>query len=324
MDKINWNPYKKQIINLHLQGKNATEILDVLRKYNPEQQFNRSSDRQVRRIVERYKDAVGDSVENNGAKILIYDIETHPITAYTWNKWPKSIDDSFIIKDWGILCWSAKWLFEEEVMSAKMTKDELMTLDDERISKSLWQLFDEADVIIAHNNNRFDNKKANTKFLQYKLGRPSPYQTIDTLLHARKRFSITSNRLDYIAQNFFGIEGKMHTEKGLWRRCMNREYDALEYMSIYCDQDVRVLEDVYLKMRGWIYPHPNISLIAVADDDCCPACGNTDREETGTPYRTYVNEYTAFRCGGCGHIYRSRKSNTPIKSNAGIKVSTPK
>lgn len=256
-------------------------------------------------------------------KILIFDIETYPMLAYTFQKWNTNINDDFIVQDWGMLCWSAKWLFEDEILNDKLTQEELINRDDERISKSLWKLMDEAEIIVAHNLVKFDQKKANTKFLEHDLGRPSPYQIIDTLQHARKRFAITSNRLDYIAKNFFKIEGKMQTEKGLWIRCMNNEYSALEYMQIYCDQDVKVLEDVYLEMRGWIYPHPNIALLSMDVNNGCPACGSEEKEITNTNYNTYVNSYTAYRCGGCGHIYRSRKTNTPISSNKGLKVSTP-
>jgi rubredoxin len=261
--------------------------------------------------------------EESEPKILLFDIETHPILAYTFQKWKTNINDDFIVQDWGILCWSAKWLFKDEILNDKLTKKELINRDDERVSESLWKLIDEADVIIAHNLVKFDLKKANTKFVQYNLGRPSPCQIIDTLQHVRRRFAITSNRLDYIAKNFFQIEGKMQTEKGLWRRCMDNEFGALVYMQDYCDKDVLVLEEVYLKIRGWIHPHPNIALLSMDINDGCPACGSEEKEFTKTNYNTYVNSYTAYRCKGCNHIYRSRASQTPLKSNKSLKVSTP-
>lgn len=262
------------------------------------------------------------SNNNSHTKILIFDLETAPMIAYTFQKWKTNINDDFIVQDWGVLCWSAKWLFEDEVISAKLTKQELKTVDDERIMKALWTLIDEADIIIAHNLNKFDEKKANTKFLQYGFGVPSPYQRIDTLLHLRKRFAITSNRLDYVAKNFFGIEGKLQTETGLWKKCMQGDFEALSYMAEYCDQDVRVLEDVYLLMRAWIKPHPNLGLQALSIDACCPVCSSTESTETATPYRTYVNEYTAHRCNDCGHVYRERKANK-LLNKENITVSTP-
>lgn len=322
---INWDKYKDQIFELASRGYSSTQILKKVSESNPDEKFPIGADRQVRRLVSNLKQAKESFESFTEPKILLFDIETFPILAYTWTKWKANINDDFIVHDWGVLCWSAKWLFSDEVMNDTLTKTELANRDDRRISKSLWELIDEADVIIAHNLIRFDLKKMNTKFLEYGIGRPSPYQTIDTLLHVRKRFAITSNRLDYIAKNFFQIEGKLETEKGLWMKVMkDNDHEALLRMTDYCDQDVRVLQEVYLKIRAWVQPHPNVALLSMDINNGCPACGSEEKELTKTDYNTYVNSYTAYRCGGCGHIYRERKSKTPISSNAGLKVSTPK
>lgn len=320
---INWEKYKDQIFELSSRGRSSGQILTELIKSHPSIKFPVGSDRNIRKIVADFKKSKEKFKEFAAPKILIFDIETHPIAAYTWTKWKANINDSFIIHDWGILCWSAKWLFEDKILNDSLTKKELKTLDDKRISKSIWKLIDEADVLIAHNGVKFDIKRVNTKFLEYGLGRPSPYQVIDTLKHARKRFSITSNRLDYIANNFFGVEGKFDSS-GLWMEVMkNRDIKALKAMQDYCDQDIRVLEEVYLKMRGWIHPHPSVALLSMNMNNGCPACGSEEKELCTTDYNTYVNSYTAYRCKGCGHIYRERKTKTPLSSNAGLKVSTP-
>lgn len=259
----------------------------------------------------------------SNAKILLFDLETAPLIAYTWSKWPKSISDDMIIQDWFILTWSAKWLFDDKVYQAKVTSKEAKNADDKRITQGLWKMIDEADIIIAHNLAKFDRKKANTRFLKHDLGLPSPYQMIDTLLHCRRQFGITSNRLDYIAQQFFGISGKMETERGLWWRAVSGEAKAIKQMADYCDQDVRVLEDVYLKIRPYIQPHPNIGLLTQSNKTVCTHCGSEDLHYIGE-YSTYVNQYDAYRCGSCKGISRSRKTNTPIAGKKHLNVSTPR
>lgn len=67
--------------------------------------------------------------------------------------------------------------------------------DDSKLIEDLWKLFDEADIIIGHNINSFDIKKANTRFIENGLMPPSNYQTIDTLRVAKKYFGFTSNKL---------------------------------------------------------------------------------------------------------------------------------
>jgi len=321
---IQWDQFKNEIFKYSREKYSSPEILEKLIDKHGNI-FPRSSGRTIRKIVsdiQEENDAEG--AENTGAKILVFDLETAPAEAYIWNKFQGFVPDNMIINDWFVLCWSAKWLFGDEIYNSTLSQKELKNRDDSRIMKNLWSLIDEASIILAHNCKGFDEKKMNTRFLKHDLGRPSPYQTIDTLIHARKKFAITSNKLDYLAEKFFEIDGKHDTATNLWYDVMQGDYESLKIMQEYCDNDVKVLENVYLQMRGWISPHPNVALQAVAEEDCCPVCSSTDREKCNTPYRTYVNEYEAYRCKNCSHIYRSRTSNTPLKEHKKLKVSIPK
>lgn len=253
-------------------------------------------------------------------KILILDIETAPLKSYVWGIWNVNLGHSLgmLESDWFMLTWSAKWLFNPVVMADKLTSEEVLEEDDKRICKSLWQLLEEADVAIWHNGAKFDQKRINTRFLKNGLKPTMPYQQIDTLLHARKKFNITSNKLDYIGK-FLGLGEKLSTGGfDLWKRCMKGDAEALADMETYNIQDVKLLEDVYLTLLPYITPHPNIGLFVSEDEHNCPSCGSHDLKWEGT-YKTYANSYDAFRCGGCGSIGRSRKAN-PKGKNLTISV----
>lgn len=257
-------------------------------------------------------------------KILVFDIETAPMKVFTFEKWNTTISDDFIEEDWFMLCWSAKWLFEDKVYNACVTEKEVKRADDSRITKALWRILDEADVVIAHNGRKFDRKKANTRFLKHGLPLPSPYLLIDTLLHARKQFAVTSNRLDYLA-DFLGVQRKRETPKGLWMACVsgNHRAESLKTMQWYCDGDIITLEEVYLKLRPYIQPHPNIGLhILDEHNDMCPTCGSHDLKEDGE-YHTSVNIYQALRCNSCGSLSRKRKTNYKGKVRNGVLSSLP-
>jgi hypothetical protein len=98
-------------------------------------------------------------------------------------------------------------------------------------------LFDETDVIVAHNGDRLDIKKSNAWFIAYGLKPPSPYITIDTLKIARKYFAFASNKLSDLSR--FLKVGKMleHTGIALWFDCMNpqtnKKDEAVQH-SGYC------------------------------------------------------------------------------------------
>jgi DNA polymerase III epsilon subunit-like protein len=81
-----------------------------------------------------------------------------------------------------MLSWSFKWLDGKHITKGlcdykTFKKDKT---NDKELVTELWELFNEADILIAHNGDRFDRRKSNTRFLKHHLTPPQPYQTIDT------------------------------------------------------------------------------------------------------------------------------------------------
>ena len=89
------------------------------------------------------------------------------------------------------------------------------------------EILDEADIIIAHNGDRFDLRKIKARFLSNGIMPPMPYKTIDTLKVARKEFALTSNKQDYITK-LLGVQEKLDTDFQLWVDCMDGYIDALK------------------------------------------------------------------------------------------------
>lgn len=242
-------------------------------------------------------------------KILVFDIETSPLEAYVFQTqvWKAQVNDEAVISDWFMLTWAAKWLYDDEILSAKLTPKEAVKENDKRIVKELWNLFNEADIIIAHNGGKFDIPNMNTRFLVNGLKPPKPYQTIDTLLVARKQFGFTHNGLNALAKTL-GLKTKLDTDFNLWKRAKSGEDKALAEMEEYNKGDVRLLEEVYLQLRPWIKSHPNIGLYMLSDGTVCPNCGSKEIDWLkDTYYYTQTMRYPVFRCE-CGAHGRSRKA----------------
>jgi len=248
------------------------------------------------------------AVSTTPAKVLILDIETAPLRSYTWGLWKQNVAISQIITDWFMLTWGAKWLFENKIMTNRLTPEEALANNDARISKTIWSLLDKADIIIAHNARRFDVKKLNTRFLVNGLAPPMPYQVIDTLDHAKKQFAMSSNKLDYI-NKVLNIGRKMDTGGfELWDGCMMGDEKALKKMEDYNRVDVGILEETYLRIRPWIKPHPNMGLFIGDDVSACPTCGGNKLRFGSKPYATSSNLYDLFRCDDCKAVGRSKKA----------------
>lgn len=247
----------------------------------------------------------------DGIKILLFDIETTPMEVYVWGLFGnKYIQHGNVIKDWNVLSWSAKWLFDSEVMSDIQTSSEAKSRDDKRLLGGIWDLINQADVVIAHNGDKFDLKKLNTRFYMNGYLPPSPYQSIDTLKAVKRNFAFSSNRLDYLGK-IMTNKGKISTNFQLWTDCLKGERGALSEMLEYNEEDVRLLEEVYVELRPWIKNHPNVGVYT--EGEVCPSCGSDDINANGGYYTTTVNRYESYRCNSCGSLSRKLQSETSAR-----------
>lgn len=237
--------------------------------------------------------------------ILLLDIETLPALGWFWDKpWQTSIIE--VEKEWQILSFSAKWLGGEH-------ETHINHLTDCPLVKRLWKFLDKADIVVAHNGDRFDIRKINARFLYYEMPPPSPYKTIDTLKISRKNFGLLSHRQNDLSK-FMGTGEKLRTDKHLWLDCIKGDKKALKQMAEYNAHDVVLLEKNYLKLRGW-YNGP-ASLSVYHEDTRCSHCGSKNLIRKGYSYNK-TTKYPRIRCkdcGGYGRIAINMKENKPIVS----------
>lgn len=234
-------------------------------------------------------------------KVLVYDIETSPSLGWTWQKWDTHILE--LQQDWFVLCFAYRWLGDSRThvvaqpdFEADYKKDRT---DDRAVVKALWDLFNEADVVVAHNGDRFDQTKMRARFLLHGLDPPAPFREVDTLKIARKQFNFISNSLDDLCRQL-GL-GRKAYDGGFntWLSCMAGDATSWARMKKYCKHDVVLLEKLYLRLIPWAEQHPNMALIADRPD-ACPKCGKSDGF-VSHGWRYYqVTKRRSFRCKSCG------------------------
>lgn len=244
------------------------------------------------------------------AKILLFDIETAPNVSYVWGHYEQNVIAHQ--EEWYMLSFAYKWLGDKDV-TVKSLPDyrgyKPNTPCDQLLVQDLWKLFDEADIIIAHNGDAFDIKKANTRFIYHGLTPPTPSKTVDTLKLAKKYFAFNSNRLDDLG-NRLGVGRKMpNAGFSLWKGCMSGNSSDWDVMCRYNKQDVTLLEKVYFKLRSWHGTrHPDVSVLA--GHKGCPVCGETEATKRGFSY-TATTQAQRYQCTDCGSYYLgSRTKNT--------------
>lgn len=233
------------------------------------------------------------------AKIALFDIETAPNLGWVWGKWQQDVID--FRQHWFMLSYSYKWLGSKKVETLALPHYkgyDAHKEDDEKLVRDLWNVLDEADVVIAHNGDKFDIRKTNARFIYHGLKPPSPYKSIDTLKIAKKHFAFDSNRLDDLG-HYLGVGRKLPItgKKDLWLRCMRGDREAWDRMIKYNTQDVNLLERVYSKLRPWSSTHPDLGMYS--RKIACPSCQSSKLHKRGVVV-TKTGQRDRFHCQDCG------------------------
>lgn len=306
--------WTQEEIDIALDAQDEFASYQYMQKTLKENGYNRSTEA-IRKMLKRYCYPTVTNTRKEeklvipppvGPKVLFTDIETLPIVSYTWGLRKQNIGISQILRDWCMLSWSAKWLNDSEVYSDVLTSEEALNRNDTRITHSIWQMINDADIIVAHNGDNFDIKKLKTRFLLNGLPPTSLFTSIDTLKQSRKNFGFTSNKLDFLTEIMF-MKNKIKTDFELWKKCDMGDKEALTQMVTYNKYDVVLLEDVYYGMLPWMTSLPNFALYINTEEMICGHCGSTDIVKNGF-YFTPANKFQSYQCKSCGCFMRDRVS----------------
>jgi len=241
-------------------------------------------------------------------KILVFDIETAPITAYTWGLWDQNIGINQIKSDWHILSWGAKWYGESVDKVMYMDNSKVRNVqDDKALVKGLWNLLDQADIVIAQNGDKFDIKKFNARAAIHGLPPVSPFKSTDTLKESKKVFSFTSHSLEYMSEKLNTKYKKLKHDKypgfELWKAVLAGDQKAWAEMKVYCIHDVLATEELYQKIQGWIKTQNMACFFDDAEVRC--RCGSTNIYKKGFVF-TDAGKFQGYKCKDCGKRPKGR------------------
>lgn len=231
------------------------------------------------------------------SRILYFDIETAPNLAAVWDHFETNVISYDEGHEWYMLCFAWQWEGEKKVHSFSQLDAgvdfEHAPCDDSAVVARLWDLFDEADYVIAHNGDRFDIRKAQARFAIQDLGPTSPFRSIDTKRVAKRHFAFNSNSLDNLGQTL-GLGRKVkHPGYEMWQGCMRGERKWWDLMVKYNRQDITLLRQVYLRLRPFISNHPQFHVSG------CNVCGGTNLQSRGVR-RHATFSYPQYQCQDCG------------------------
>ena len=240
--------------------------------------------------------------------ILFYDIETSLQTVAVFQLYGNDfIKPENILTERHLvsICW--KRLGEKRVHSISLLDDSKRfnanPHDDKYVAETFYKELLTADVLVAHNGDRFDLRYLKTRFLFHKLPALPPIQTIDTYKVAKNSFMLNSNSLNYLGK-YLGLGGKKSTPAGLWLDVLRGDKQAIRTMVDYNKRDVTLLEGVFKHLQPYMPNHINRELFGNIG---CPRCGSHKIQSRGV-HRAITKIYQRFQCQSCSGWFRQLKA----------------
>lgn len=234
-------------------------------------------------------------------KILHLDIERSPVLATIWALFDLRVGIDQLLGDSEILCCAMSWEGDDHVTFVSKWKH-----GRKGMLKRIHKALAEADAVVTYNGDRFDLKVLNMEFASVGLGPPAPFKSVDLLKTVKKRFKMTSYKLDYVLRYFKLGAKKQHRGHQLWLDVMNKKVAAYQEMEEYNLRDVTEMKKLFTFLKGWgIVGLPNYA--AFHREEVCPECGGNHYQKRGTKLVNMLR-YPQFQCNDCGHWFRSNKA----------------
>lgn len=245
-------------------------------------------------------------------KILSIDIECSPATVLTYGLFNQNISHKYIIEHPRIMCFAAQWYGSKKKMFFSEYHD-----GKEEMTKALYDLIDEADVVMGYNSERFDYPWVEGFLMEAGYTRPSPSKHIDLLSVFRKHSRFISRKLDYVSAKLLDEKKLDANTMDLYLRCTSGDEvvakKAWAEMKRYNIRDTTMMPELFDLVKSYVkMPHP---IAESSEEALCHACGSADLEKRGRSL-TLNGSYQRFRCRECGSWFRgtSRINSSPIRA----------
>ena len=248
-----------------------------------------------------------------GPRVLLWDLETmqgkiekgfYQLKNYSTYENPDNVT-----RQVSIVCAAWQWLGTDSVSSTSVLKDperfQKCFHDDYFVVKSLHALLEDADILVAHNGDRFDWPMFNWRCVVHNLPPPKKPRLVDTLKIAKKEFKAESNSLRYLTK-WLDVDGKDHSPN--WQKIFQGDVQEIKDCERYCRQDIRALRGLYLRLRPYATSHANLNpMLTGIHHDTCPKCLSDDLERRGFNY-TNAGKFQSYRCKCCGSWSQGKKN----------------
>jgi|GEM_PF-5368127 len=233
-------------------------------------------------------------------KILIYDLEFCATQTF---KGDLRIDPGFIF------CFGYKELGSPRAKTISILDYPGRTsIDDSNLVREIGKILQDVDLHVFQFGKRCDFKFIQTKLLKH--GFPllsNKYTAFDTCEYARRYLGLKSNSLAALATFFNLDESKMHLPADTWLLANAGNELAIRRIARRCESDVRITEEIYLRLRPLVTDHPPIHSISTLEElgvaerpKLCQCCGEVGSFSAQGPRPLKTKIMQQWKCRRCG------------------------
>lgn len=208
-----------------------------------------------------------------------------------WRLYDENISLDQLVEPGGIICVGAKWVGEPDLLF-----DADWTCGHKTMLKRVHSEISKCDAILTYNGDNFDIPKLNGEFVLHGLGPIPPITSIDLYKSVKSTLKYDSGKLAFISPHLGVGEKIKHEGFKLWTGVMDGDKTCQKRMEEYCLQDVKLLEQLYGRLKPYIKNHPKMVDTAGYE---CGACGG--KRVIGQGFRrTKSFKIQRLQCKECG------------------------
>ncbi len=188
------------------------------------------------------------------SKVIVYDIETSRATFklfWTGNQYVNVKNMTKAPKIISI-CW--KYLGEDKIYDLTWDKNQC----DKKMLTEFVKHYNNADLVIGQNNDKFDNRWVNARVAKHELKLNPHVKSFDIMKQNKKYFRLPSYSMDFLCK-YFDVEQKLsHDGIKMWDKIEDgtkeEQKEYLAKMIEYNRGDIVSTEALYYRLRQY-YGH---------------------------------------------------------------------
>ena len=111
---------------------------------------------------------------------------------------------------------------------------------------------EQADFVVTYYGTGFDIPYLNTRLLINKERPIGEFRHIDAYYTAKHKLRLQRNRMANVELALLESVQKTAIKPGIWRKALQGNKEALDYIVDHCQRDVAILGDIFEQLKGFI------------------------------------------------------------------------